>query len=150
MGDGYEKNNILLSIFISLLLFTVAAYSVSISLSSDKVAQLGGTGNVEVMCPATSCQIEKVKWVISGSPPYEVSAVEVTWIPASDATYDIYVTLYDNSNNVISSGSSRNQSLSGGQETTTKVYISPESPYSKVLPKDVKFVEIVIVQTDWT
>ncbi|MEM4545082.1 MAG: hypothetical protein QXE61_08375 [Nitrososphaerota archaeon] len=141
---------ILLSIFISLLLFTVAAYSVSISLSSDKVAQLGGTGNVEVMCPATSCQIEKVKWVISDSPPYEVSAVNVIWTPASSsATYTVYVTLYNSTTNnkeVIAYGYA-SQSGSSTQVTTT-VYISPASPSHKVLPKDVYYVEIVIVQTD--
>ncbi|MEM2773961.1 MAG: hypothetical protein QXX82_06135 [Nitrososphaerota archaeon] len=132
---------ILLSIFMALLLFTVAAYSVTITLSENNVAQLGGTGNVKVNCPANSCQIDKVKWVISGSPPYEVSAVEVTWIPASNATYTVYVTLYDNSNNVISSGSSKSQSLSGGQETTTRVSITSASPEA------VYYVEIIIVQT---
>ncbi len=142
---------ILLSIFISLLLFTVAAYSVSISLSSDNVAQLGGTGNVEVKCPVAGdpCKIDKVKWVISRSPPYEVSAVEVTWTPASlSATYTVYVTLYNNNNEVIAYGSA-SQSGSDSQVTTT-VDISPASPSNKVLPKDVYYVEIVIVQTDWT
>ncbi len=137
---------ILLSIFISLLLFTVAAYSVSISLSLDNVAQLGGTGNVKVRCPADPCQIYKVKWVISSSPPYEVSAVDVTWIPASSssanysANYMVYVTLYDNSNGVIAYGSA-SQSGSSSQVTTT---VNIED----VPPKDVYYVEIVIVQTN--
>ncbi|MEM2559047.1 MAG: hypothetical protein QXT51_06975 [Nitrososphaerota archaeon] len=132
---------ILISIFMALLLFTVAAYSVAITLSSDNVAQLGGTGNVKVNCPANSCQINRVRWVISETHPYKVSAVDVTWTPASSATYDIYVTLYDNSNNVISSGSSKSQSLSGGQETTTRVSITSASPEA------VYYVEIIIVQT---
>ena len=133
---------ILLSIFISLLLFTVAAYSVSISLSLDNVAQLGGTGNVKVRCPAAAdppCKIDKVEWVLTTTNyQHKVDKVKVTWTPAlSSATYDVYVTLYGSEGTGISSGSA---SQSG---SSSEVTVDIED----VLPKDVYYVEIVIVQT---
>jgi|GEM_PF-5154625 len=132
---------ILLSIFMALLLFTVAAYSVLISLSANDVAQLGGTGNVVVNCPAAGspCKIDKVEWVLTTTNyQHKVDKVKVTWTPAlSSATYDVYVTLYGSEGTGISSGSA---SQSG---SSSEVTVDIED----VLPKDVYYVEIVIVQT---
>ena len=136
---------ILISIFMALLLFTVAAYSVLISLSADDVAQLGGTGEVVVNCPASGspCKIDKVEWVLTTTNyQHNVDKVKVTWTPASSsATYRVYVTLYDSEKNGISSGY---KSQSGSSSEVT-VDITPDVP-----PEDVYYVEIVIVQTDWT
>ncbi len=138
---------ILLSIFISLLLFTVAAYSVLISLSANDVAQLGGTGEVVVNCPASGspCKIDKVEWVLTTTNyQHKVDKVKVTWTPAlSSATYDVYVTLYGSGRTGISSGSA---SQSGSNSQVTTIVDIEED----VFPKDVYYVEIVIVQTDWT
>jgi hypothetical protein len=118
---------------------------VLISLSSTNIAQIGGTGLVDVNCPGNPCQVSKVTWTISGSAPYRVTAVNIQWTPASSAataSYTVYVTLYDSANNVIGSGSA----TQGGSSSpvTTTVPVSGPSPID---PKNVYKVEIVIVQT---
>jgi hypothetical protein len=54
----------------------------------------------------------------------------------------VYVTLYDNANNVVGSGSATQSGSS--DSVTTSVSVSGPSPID---PKDVVKVEIVIVQT---
>jgi hypothetical protein len=126
------------------LMTAYAAYAVLISLSSADIAQLGGTGLVTVNCPtAAPCQVEQVTWTISSSAPFRVTAVNVKWSPASSsASYTVYVTLYDNANNVVGSGSATQSGSSGS--VTTSVSVSGPSPID---PRDVVKVEIVIVQT---
>jgi hypothetical protein len=126
------------------LMTAYAAYAVLITLSSADIAQLGGTGLVTVNCPtAAPCQVEQVTWTISSSAPFRVTAVNVKWSPASSsASYTVYVTLYDNANNVVGSGSATQSGSSGS--VTTSVSVSGPSPID---PKDVVKVEIVIVQT---
>ncbi|MEM2233686.1 MAG: hypothetical protein QXP81_09145 [Nitrososphaerota archaeon] len=68
---------------VAVLLLSYAAYAVLISLSSANIAQLGGTGIVSVNCPtADPCKVDQVTWTLSGTPP-RVTAVRVTWTPAS-------------------------------------------------------------------
>jgi hypothetical protein len=126
------------------LMTAYAAYAVLIDLSSADIAQLGGTGLVTVNCPtAAPCQVEQVTWTISSSAPFRVTAVNVKWSPASSsASYTVYVTLYDNANNVVGSGSATQSGSSGS--VTTSVSVSGPSPID---PRDVVKVEIVIVQT---
>jgi len=50
-------------------------YASSISLGSSDVAQIGGTGQVNVIGPGT---VDNVKWVLTTSPPFKVSGVEIT------------------------------------------------------------------------
>jgi hypothetical protein len=126
------------------LMTAYAAYAVLINLSSADIAQLGGTGLVTVNCPtAAPCQVEQVTWTISSSAPFRVTAVNVKWSPASSsASYTVYVTLYDNANNVVGSGSATQSGSS--DSVTTSVSVSGPSPID---PRDVVKVEIVIVQT---
>lgn len=118
-----------------------AALAVQISLGSSDVNQLGGTGLVDVTCPANPCQVTKVSWVLTSSAPYKVDKVSVQWTTAksSGANYMVYVVLYDSSNNVESSGSATQAAASGA--VTTQVDVAPD-----VDPKDVYRVEVVIVK----
>jgi hypothetical protein len=116
-----------------------AAFAVTISVAD--VYQLGGTPMVDVDCPANPCQINRVKWVLESSYPYLVDRVLVTWQTreTSGASYTVYVTLFDNSNNPISGGSAIQSAHSS--PVTTNVDVSPN-----VHPAQVYKVQIVIVQ----
>lgn len=118
------------------------AFAVLINLPSANIAQLGGTGLVDVVCPASGCAITRVSWVLSTTPPFRVTAVDINWQTAKSATiatYTVYVTLYDSSNTVIASGSANQAGATN--PVTTRVSISPS-----VDPKDVYKVEVVIVE----
>ncbi|MEM2693656.1 MAG: hypothetical protein QXW56_09260 [Nitrososphaerota archaeon] len=125
----------------ALLLLAFSAYAVLISLSSSDINQLGGTGLVDVTCPANPCQVTKVSWVLTSSAPYKVDKVNVQWTPAKSgsANYMVYVALYDIFNNVISSGSASQPGSTSA--VTTQVDVAPD-----VNPKDVYKVEVVIVE----
>jgi hypothetical protein len=120
-----------------------AAFAVQITLSSSNVDQLGGTSNVDVNCPADSCQINRVKWVLKSSHPFLVDKVKVEWRTASSSgSYTVCVTLFDNASpdpNAISGGCAT-QTASSSPVTTT-VNVSPDAD-----PAQVYKVQIVIVQ----
>jgi hypothetical protein len=120
-----------------------AAFAVQITLSSSNVDQLGGTPLVDVNCPASSCQINRVKWELRSSHPHLVDKVKVQWETASsDGSYTVCVTLFDNASptpNAISGGCAT-QAASSSLETTT-VDVSPDAD-----PAQVYKVQIVIVQ----
>ncbi len=119
-----------------------AALAVQITLTSSDVARIGGTGEVMVYCPANPCQVTKVTWTISSVPPFKVTAVNVQWTPATPSgSYTVYVVLYGNSGNVVGSGSTTQSGSSGPVTTTVNV--------SSVDPKDIYYVEVVIVQTEF-
>jgi hypothetical protein len=59
------------------LMTAYAAYAVLIGLTSAEVDQLGGTPLVDVNCPASSCQINRVKWELRSSRPHLVDKVKV-------------------------------------------------------------------------
>jgi len=135
------RREVLLAILLPL--FVLPVYAVLINLTSTNIAQLGGTGLVDVVCPASGCSISRVSWVMSTSAPFRVTAVNVQWQTAktaSQVSYTVYVTLYDSSNTIIASGSATQSGSSN--PVTTNVPISPS-----VDPKDVYRVEIVIVET---
>jgi hypothetical protein len=119
-----------------------AAFAVQITLSSSNVDQLGGTPLVDVNCPASSCQINRVKWELRSSHPHLVDKVKVEWRTASsDGSYTVCVTLFDNTSptpNAISGGCAT-QAASSSLETTT-VDVSDADP------AQVYKVQIVIVQ----
>lgn len=135
-----KKGSIVLAILVLLALLSVASYAVSINLSSTDVSAIGGTGIVDVSCPAGPCQITKVGWTLTTSAPYQVDRVNVQWTTAksSGATYTVYVVIYDNGGAVISYGSA-SQGASPNQVTTVV-------DVSNVSPRDVYKVEIVIVE----
>ena len=139
--DRRRKVAFLLLALAAVMAVASAAFAVQIDLSSADIAQLGGTGQVDVNCPANPCQITRVTWTLSGTPP-RVTEVKVVWTPASSSgSYTVYVTLYKGASTIIGSGSA-SQSGSSSSVTTT---VPISTPYPD--PKDVDKVEIVIVQT---
>jgi len=126
---------------VAALMLAYAAYAVLIDLTSAEVDQLGGTPIVDVYCPANPCQINRVKWVLTSSYPYLVDQVRVDWQTreTSGASYTVYVTLLDASNNPISGGSATQAASSS--PVSTYVDVSPDAD-----PAEVYKVQIVIVQ----
>jgi hypothetical protein len=139
--DRRRKAAFLLLALAAVMAVASVAFAVEITLSSSNVDQLGGTGNVDVLCPADPCQISRVKWVLTSSYPYLVDRVLVNWQTreTSGASYTVYVTLLDSSNNAISGGSATQSASSS--PVTTNVDVSPN-----VHPAQVYKVQIVIVQ----
>ncbi len=123
------------------LAVSAAAYAVAIALTSSDIDQLGGTGNVDVYCPANPCQISRVKWVLTSSYPYLVDRVLVEWQTreTSGASYTVYVTLLDATNAPIAGGSATQPA--SASPVTTSVDVSPNAD-----PAQVYRVSIVIVQ----
>ncbi len=124
-----------------LLLLATSAYAVLINLNSADINQLGGTGLVDVNCPANPCQVTKVSWTLTSAPPYQVDRVNVQWTTAksSGATYNVCVNLYDSASTHLTSGCQTQAASSGS--VTTIVDVAPN-----VNPKDVYRVEVVIVE----
>jgi hypothetical protein len=139
--DKRRKAAFLLLALAAVMAVASAAFAVEISLSSSNVDQLGGTPIVDVYCPANPCQISRVKWVLTSSYPYLVDQVRVDWQTreTSGASYTVYVTLLDNSNNPISGGSATQAASSS--PVSTYVDVSPDAD-----PAEVYKVQIVIVQ----
>jgi hypothetical protein len=132
---------LLLSTLLGAIAFSAAAYAVAIGLTSADIDQLGGTGNVDVYCPANPCQVTRVKWVLTSSAPYLVDRVLVQWQTreTTGASYTVYVTLLDSSNAIVAGGSATQ--AASGTAVTTNVDITPN-----VDPAQVYRVNIVIVQ----
>jgi hypothetical protein len=140
--DRRRKVAFLLLALAAVMAVASAAFAVTIGLTSAEVDQLGGTENVNVLCPAADpCQINRVKWVLTSSYPYQVDRVLVQWQSreTSGASYTVYVTLLDASNNPISGGSATQSASSS--PVTTNVDVSPNAD-----PAQVYKVQIVIVQ----
>jgi hypothetical protein len=138
--DRRRKVAFLLLALAAVMAVASAAFAVEISLLSSNVDQLGGTPIVDVYCPANPCQISRVKWVLTSSYPYQVDRVLVQWQTreTSGASYTVYVTLLDSSNNPISGGSATQAASSSPVTTNVDV--------SNVDPAQVYKVQIVIVQ----
>jgi len=141
--DRRRKVAFLLLALAAVMAVASAAFAVTINLTSAEVDQLGGTPIVDVYCPAAGdpCQISRVKWVLTSSYPYLVDRVLVQWQTreTSGASYTVYVTLLDASNNPISGGSATQAASSS--PVTTNVDVSPNAD-----PAQVYKVQIVIVQ----
>lgn len=136
--SGRASASILMAVLLGLLV--TASYAVLISLSSSDVNALGGTGLVDVHCPASPCQITRVSWTLTTSAPYLVDRVNIQWTTAkpSGATYMVYVVLYNDVGTVISSGSATQAASSSAVTTVVDV--------ANVNPRDVYRVEVVIVE----
>jgi hypothetical protein len=139
--DRRRKVAFLLLALAAVMAVASAAFAVTIGLTSAEVDQLGGTPIVDVYCPANPCQISRVKWVLTSSYPYLVDQVRVDWQTreTSGASYTVYVTLLDASNNPISGGSATQAASSS--PVSTYVDVSPNAD-----PAQVYKVQIVIVQ----
>jgi hypothetical protein len=136
-----RRRSIALAALLAALAAASAAYAVLITLASSDIDQLGGTGNVDVLCPANPCQISRVKWVITATPPFLVDKVRIDWQTreTTGASYTVYVTLLDSSNAVVSSGSATQ--AASNIPVTTQVDVNPDAD-----PAQVYKVSIVIVQ----
>jgi hypothetical protein len=136
-----RRRSIALAALLAALAAASAAYAVLITLASSSIDQLGGTGNVDVLCPANPCQISRVKWVITATPPFRVDKVNIDWQTreTTGASYTVYVTLLDSTNAVVSSGSATQAASS--LPVTTQVDVNPNAD-----PAQVYKVSIVIVQ----
>jgi hypothetical protein len=136
-----RRRSIALAALLAALAAASAAYAVLITLASSDIDQLGGTGNVDVLCPANPCQINRVKWVITSTPPFLVDRVNIDWQTreTTGASYTVYVTLLDSTNAVVSSGSATQAASS--LPVTTQVDVNPDAD-----PAQVYKVSIVIVQ----
>jgi hypothetical protein len=138
--DRRRKVAFLVLALAAVIAIASAAFAVTIDLRSVDVDQLGGTPTVNVNCPADPCQISRVKWVLTSSYPYLVDQVRVDWQTASSTgSYTVYVTLFDDFNNPISSGSATQAASSS--PVSTYVDVSPDAD-----PAEVYKVQIVIVQ----
>jgi len=140
--DRRRKVAFLLLVLAAVMAVASAAFAVQISLSSSAIDQLGGTPIVDVNCPANSCQISRVKWVLTSSYPYEVYRVRVDWQTASTTgSYTVCVTLFDGASppNAISGGCATQ--TASGSPVNTYVDVSPNAD-----PAQVYKVQIVIVQ----
>ena len=138
-GDRRRKVAFLLLALAAVMAVASAALAVVIALGSTAIDQLGGTDQVEVYCPVNSCQITRVKWILTSSYPYEVDQVKVVWQTASTSgSYTVYVTLFDDSGNPISGGFATQTASSSPVETDVNV--------DNVAPSQVYYVQIVIVQ----
>jgi len=140
--DRRRKVAFLLLVLAAVMAVASAAFAVQISLSSSAIDQLGGTPIVDVNCPANSCQISRVKWVLTSSYPYEVYRVRVDWQTASTTgSYTVCVTLFDGDSppNAISGGCATQ--TASGSPVNTYVDVSPNAD-----PAQVYKVQIVIVQ----
>ncbi|GBC70225.1 hypothetical protein HRbin01_01935 [archaeon HR01] len=135
------RKSLLVIALLPLLLLATSAYAVLITLNSADINQLGGTGLVDVNCPANSCQVTKVSWTLTSSPPFRVDKVNVQWKTAksSGATYNVCVSLYDSSSAHLTSGCQAQ--AANPDPVTTFVDVDPN-----VNPKDVYKVEVVIVE----
>jgi hypothetical protein len=136
-----RRRSIALAALLAALAAASAASAVQITLESSDNDQLGGTGNVDDRCPANPCQISRVKWVITSTPPFLVDRVNIDWQTreTTGTSYTVYVTLLDSTNAVVSSGSATQAASS--TPVTTQVDVNPNAD-----PAQVYKVSIVIVQ----
>jgi len=142
MAKRQGRQALLMALAVPLLsLFLAsAAYSVLLSLDSSSIAPVAGSGKVQVNCPANSCSVSSVTWTISSSAPYKVTGAQIKWTPASadaSVSYTVYVTVYDNTNQVIAYGSAI-QAGSGSQVTTSITF------NTAVSADKIYYVEVVI------
>jgi len=127
----------------ALALLATVLYAVAITLPSASVPEIGGTGQVDVECPVSGCQIARVDWLRDSSAPYYVTGVAVTWTPATGGGvyYVVHAIIRDNDGNILASGGATVTVSGSPSEITTNVNVD-----SVVNPKDIYKVEILIME----
>ena len=110
----------------------------AVTLNVATVTTVGGTGQVSVLAPDADGTIEKISFIQDNNPPYHITAVNVTWTPASaTATYNVSVALYDSTNTIIGYGIVSQAGAAGAVSTIV--------PLNTIVdPKDIYYVEVVI------
>ena len=135
-----RKRLIPLIALLTMLAIVAVAYSVTIGLPSGEPPDLGATGYVAVVCPTPkdgACRIDSIKWIISSSPPRNVTGVKIDWNPGSANGYDVFVELYDGDDKYVG----------GGYATNTKTDPLTVTFDPSVDPKDIYKIRIVIIET---
>ncbi len=138
------RARLVIPILLGLLAFTFTiALAVQLTLDSDNVERIGGTGQVAVLSPENDDTINKVEFTIETNPADpdfgDVVSVDVTWEPAENGNYFVMVILYDNSNNVVGYGTATPTGLTAGSSTTTTVTLSDTAS-----PEEIYKVEVIL------
>jgi hypothetical protein len=126
------------------LLTVSVAYAASITMSSSSVMALGGTGQVTLNCPVTSCAtgITSFTWSITGppsaAPTVNGATATMTLAGTSSNHYTVYVTLFGSGATVLTSVS---VSVAGAATSATVVI------GGSISPSQIVSVEVDVVQT---
>ncbi len=123
-------------------------FAVQLSLNSDNIARVGGTGQVAVLDPTVNATIDSVTFTVSTTPPYYLSGANVTLTFAeANTTYTVVVNIYDSAGNPVTSAmvtgiTPQTDATTGAtvQQTVTVNFPSP------VDPRLVGNVEILVIQ----
>ena len=128
---------------IAALLVAGAAYAVWLTLNSEDVARIGGTGLVQVLSPTTNGNVNEVLWQTDTNTGY-VTGVDVNWTPAETGTYLVHVNVYDGNQNMLTSGTTTEtiQAADVGADRVTSVPLA-----QSVDPSQLVYVEVIITQT---
>ncbi len=138
---------------IILALLAVAAvavpgvFAVQLSLNSDNIARVGGTGQVPVLAPTANATIDAVTFTLATTPPYYIASANVTLTFAeANTTYTVVVNIYDAVGNLITSGQVTGvtvQTDANGNPIQQTVTVNFPSP---VDPRQVDNVEVLVIQ----
>ena len=148
------KFPIILALLSLAALAVPGVFAVQLTLNSDNITRVGGTGQVTVLTPENDSTINSV--VInydSNAAPYYVNAVTITWEPAEASDYFIGVTLYDRDAQgnvtIVGSGSATvtldPTTFTLGQPITTTVPVLSTTG-GNIDPSTIDLIEIVIYQ----
>ena len=129
-----------IALLVAIAIVGVIAPAFAVQITVGNTAAIGGTGEVSVSCPASGCVIDRISWVQDTSAPFDVTAVNVTWTPASSsATYVVYVIVEDSTNAIIASGSVEQ----AGSATQVSTIVPLDTA---VQPENIYFVRVIITE----
>ncbi len=138
------KKRLALVGFLALLFALSTVYAVQLTLDSDSVSRAGGTGLVAVLSPEADDTVNSVNFTAGCvGTTCGITGVNIEWDPAETGDYTIIVLLYDQTQNVLVSG----QATTTITTTTTTPVTTSVTFASPVNPKDVYYVEVMIIQT---
>lgn len=131
-------------------------FAVQLSLNSDSVARVGGTGEVIVLAPTSNATIDKVTFTVSNTPPYYIQSVNVTLTFAeavssidgtTPVTYTVVVNVYDSLGNLINSAIATGVQVQTDATTGAPVQqtVTVQFP-NTVDPRQIDIVEVLVYQ----
>ena len=126
---------VLLAVLIAVVLVSVAATAVALSLTPKSIA---GSGIVDVNCPAGPCSAT-VGWRLDSN--YNVDACIVSWTPNFNGEATIACIVYDDNEVRLASGSITDEPVSSGTPETNTITLN-----SAVDPSQIYKVEVVIME----
>lgn len=120
-------------------------YAVQITLVSENVARVGGTGGVSILAP--TAQVDQVTFTLENNPPYYINGVNVVFTPNETGTYTVAVNIYDAIGNILGSGIATGLTpqidQTTGLPTQMTVYITLTP---SVDPAQAAAVEVIVLQ----